>query len=149
MALVTVDEVQAWLERSKLTLAPDDTLPEEQTASEVVLSRLSTKFDVTKWTSTASTPKLVRKIIAMLVAAWRYNTVYSETGDSGNPYADKLEARAELLLQQILDGALVLQDVTNDGPAVKGTLSFYPTDASTAINDKNDKGRVFTMGQVF
>ena len=149
MALVTIDDVQIWLEVTKHRIAPDDQLPEESAASEVVLSRLAVRFDTTTWVDPASTPSLVRKIIAMLVASWRYNRVYSETDeDAGNPYANKLEQRANDLITAILEGSIALTDV-GTGPAIDGTVDFYPTDISTATDSVDDKGRVFTMGKVF
>jgi hypothetical protein len=150
MALISYDEVQVWLETSKLEVAPSDLLPEEAAASPVVLSRLAVRYDTSTWVNTATTPSLVRKIISMLVAAWRYNAYYSETSeDGGNPYANKLEERANDLIDGIVSGAISLTDVTDQGPAVEGTIDFYPTDASTAANTEDDAGIAFTMGKVF
>lgn len=149
MSLVTIQDVQNWLERSKLTLDSDDDLLEETHARSIVLSKLATRFDTSTWVDSDSTPKLVRTIISMLVAAYRYNAVYTEVPNpETETYGDKLEQRAMDLLQQVVDGGLVLEEAT-DGPAVTGTLSFYPTDASTARDDEDDAGIKFTMGMRF
>ena len=148
MALITIDEVQVWLEATKLRLGPDDELPEESTASELVRSRLASKYTVTDWTTPATTPTLIRKIIAMLVAAWRYNKHYSETADAGNPYADKLELIAMDMISGIEDGSIALVDVTDEGPAVVGTVSFYPTDLDP-LNEYDEPDVKFTMGSIF
>lgn len=150
MAHVTVKEVQSWLEKTKLRIDQDDELVEEEQVAPLVLGRLASRFTVSGWTDATSTPEAVRKVIAMLVAAARYNAAYSETAeDAGNPYALKLEQFAWDLVERMLDGSFVLTDVTLDGPGVEGILSFYPTDASTSIDDETDAGRAFTMGQVF
>lgn len=150
MALVTVDEVQAWLESTKLRLDHDDELVEEIHISRIVLSKLSTRFDVDTWLDPTTTPGLVRTIISMLTAASRYNKVYSESdADAGNPYANKLEEMAYEMLEQLLTGEMILTDVTDSGPNVEGTVTFYPTDASSLIDDEDDSDRKFSMGTVF
>lgn len=149
MSLVTAQDVQNWLEPSKLRINSDDDLVEEIHARSIVLGALQTRFDTSSWVEADSTPRLIRTIISMLVAAYRYNQAYSETlGEQSQSYADKLEERAYLLLQQVVDGQLVLEEAT-DGPAVDGTLSFYPTDSSTAKDDEEDAGIMFTMGRKF
>lgn len=147
--LITLDEVQIWLEATKLRLASDDELVEEPPTSTYVLARLSGAYDTSTWSDASSTPALVRQIISMLVAARRYNKTYSEASDAGNPYADKLEQQAMTMLEQIVDGTLALEEITTEGPSVSGTLSFYPTDSSTLIDDEDDAGRAFSMGARF
>jgi hypothetical protein len=149
-ALITVDEVQTWLESTKLRLATDDALAEESPASTIVLAKLASVFDVSGWTTAVATPKLVRKIISMLVAAWRYNALYSETdAEHGNPYADKLEKLAWSLLDGIILGQLVITEILDEGPAIEGIIDFYPTDASTAVDDEDNAGIAFSMGRIF
>lgn len=150
MAYVTVDEVQSWVEPTKLRFDHDDELPEEANASTYVLARLATVFDTSNWTDNTDTPQLVRKVIAMLVAAWRYNRIYSESDlEAGNPYANKLEQMANDILTGLVNGSMVLTDETISGPGVEGTLAFYPTDASSLIDDEDDSDRKFSMGKVF
>lgn len=150
MALIDVDDVQPWLEETKLRLTTDDDLPEEPFQSEMVKSRLaSCSLDVSTWVDPANTPKLVRGIIGMLVAAQRYNTAYSETDEeAGNPYANKLEGMAGKLLDGICAGSIDLLDVTDD-PASSGfgSVDFYPTD-KVGVLDPEEAAR-FTMGKVF
>lgn len=149
MALVTVNEVQAWLESTKLRLGHDDELPEEVHLSRMVLSKLATRFDISAWVDETTTPDLVRTIIAMLVAAARYNKQYSESdSQAGNPYANKLEGLAYDMLEQLITGEMLLTDAT-DGPGVEGTVAFYPTDASSLLDTEDDSDRKFSMGQVF
>lgn len=150
MPLINVDDVQPWLEESKLRLDSNDDLIEEPFQSEYVKSRLaSCSMEVSTWVDTSTTPTLVKAIIAMLVAAQRYNRFYSETDEeAGNPYANKLEERANMLLEGICAGTVNLSDVTDD-PATTGfgSILFYPTD-DVGIIDTEEAVR-FTMGRVF
>lgn len=150
MALIDVDDVQPWLEETKLRLDSSEDLIEEPYQSEFVKSRLaSCSLNVTTWVDKLTTPFLVKQIIGMLVAAQRYNRYYSETDeDAGNPYANKLEERATLLLDGICAGTINLLDVTDD-PATtgSGSIDFYPTDLTGILNP--EEAVRFTMGKVF
>lgn len=150
MALIDVADVQPWLEETQLTLTSSDELTEEPIQSEIVKSKLAgCSLDVTAWVDESTTPVLIRQIIGMLVAAQRYNKVYSETDeDAGNPYANKLEEKGHMLLEGICNGTVDLLDVEDD-PATTGSrsISFYPDDDVGAIN-KEEAVR-FTMGKVF
>jgi len=149
---ITPADVQVWLEPTKLRIDSGDSLAEENAASEIVLSKLTTRFDISDWTDTTDTPDLVRQIIAMLVASFRYNSIYSETEDAGNPYADKLKDMADNLIMGILDGSIDLIDEPLQGPGVTGTLEFFPTD-KTGSNDLTpfgpEEGVRFKIGTVF
>lgn len=149
MSLIDVGDVQPWLEETKLSLDSDDTLIEEPFQSEFVRSRLSScGLDVSTWVDENSTPVLIRQIIGMLVAGQRYNRFYSETDeDAGNPYANKLEERAHLLLDGICMGSITLIGVPDEVTANLGTVSFYPDD-SVGVLDPEEAVR-FTMGRVF
>ncbi|MHA2047125.1 MAG: hypothetical protein ACW99G_20225 [Candidatus Thorarchaeota archaeon] len=149
MALIDVDDVQPWLEPTKLRLDHDDPLTEEPFQSEFVKSRLaSCDIDVTTWLDAATTPTLIKSIIGMLVAAQRYNTYYSETEDAGNAYANKLEERASMLLEGVCSGSIDLLDITDD-PATTGFGSplFYPDDSVGILVP--EEGVRFTMGKKF
>lgn len=152
MPLIDVDDVQPWLEVSKLRLDSSDELLEEPYQSEVVRSRLaSCDIDVTAWIDAATTPSLVKSIIGMLVAAQKYNTFYSETDEgAGNPYANKLEERAMMLLEGICAGTIDLLDITDD-PATSGfgSVIFYPDDTVGVLEENEEEAVRFTMGRVF
>jgi hypothetical protein len=150
--LIDVDDVQPWLEVSKLRLDTDDKLLEEPFQSEFVKSRLaSCDIDVTVWIDAATTPSLIKSIIGMLVAAQRYNTYYSETDEeAGNPYANKLEERSMLLLEGICAGTIDLLDITDD-PATTGfgSVLFYPDDDVGVLEENKEEAVRFSMGKVF
>lgn len=150
MALIDVTDVQTWVDANKLRLDHNDDLPEEPFVSQKVMSRLSAcGLDVSGWVSRDTTPVLIRGIIGMLVAAQRYNKAYSESDEeAGNPYANKLEERAKMLMDGICMGSVDLLDVDDDPASTgSGSVSFYPTD-QVGILDK-EEGVRFTMGRVF
>jgi hypothetical protein len=133
---VTVEEVRALAERTKLTITTLDTELLNHFEEEII-DRLSIQVDSTfiaTWLGPDSTPKLIRTIIASKYFAWFYFRQYSEdVGETENTYAQKLDARAEMLLAGILDGSIVLVGTTTD----ISTITFYPTDDSTATDPKD------------
>lgn len=149
MAYITVAEVNAWLEATKSNVTSLETELESSIATQV-LGRLTNSYDVTTWTDNTNTPKLVRKIIAMLYAGWYYDKIYSETSDT-NDYALRLKAEAEKLLDAISAGTIDLAEVAGL-PAISQP-SFFPTDASSSASPTNDDPSVgdakFLMGSVF
>lgn len=149
MPLIDVDDVQPWLEESKLRLDSADELPEEKFQSEYVLSRLaSCLVDASSWIDPAATPPMIRWIIGMLVAAQRYNKAYSETEDSaGNLYANKLEDKANMLIDGICSGDLLIDAIAVDVSI--GEPSFYPTDLTGILPTETEESVRFTMGRVF
>lgn len=90
----------------------NDSFPEEQTFADMVFSRLSTAYTTTTWIDSATTPALVRRILAMLIAANRYNKKHAEDDDAGNRYAYKLENRAWELVNMIVSGQALLYDAS-------------------------------------
>lgn len=147
MPLVTADDVQLWLEPTKILIDSSDELAEESFHSAYVTGRLASKVVVTGWVSPSTTPVMVRSIIGMRVAAQRYNVAYSETSeDDGNPYANKLMEWSEMLIQGILDGTLLVVGIP-DTPGLVGTIAFYPTDL-VGLEFPEEAAR-FAMGHIF
>lgn len=151
MANITVEEAQAWCQRNKLDLgsALDGAL-EVQVASPV-LARIGTTYDTSSWVSSSTTPQIVKTIIAMYYVAWTYDKLYSDDNDDTNAYADKLMAAADAALANILDGTTEIPGV--DPTSNSGAPSFYPTDASSALDptveDPSLGGAKFSMGTIF
>lgn len=141
MSIVTEAQVQQWLEATKLTIDDvDDEL--ESTAKGIVLSSLSSQYDVTTWIDVSTTPKLVQQVISMFIAAWEYNRAYSEDATNSSSYSAWLEKKAYTLLAGINSGA-------NDLPEVPGfsstnAPSFYPGDYSLDANGCPEEAK-FTM----
>lgn len=136
MARVTVEEVRALAERTKLTVETLDTELLNHHEG-LILSRLGAQIDaatLATWINPDTTPKLVRTIISYKYFAWFYFRQYSEdVGTTENTYAEKLDASAEMLLMGILDGSIIIPEV----PANISGITFYPTDASSATDPKD------------
>lgn len=150
MANVTESEVQAWLEESKLEVGTLDEEMESQISSEVLGRLASATYDTVGWTDSASTPKLVKKIISMLYAGWFYDREYSETADT-NDYALRLKAAAEMLMLGIIAGTTDIGEIP--GTSTHNELVFFPTDASSANayneSEVGDGPAAFSMGTRF
>jgi hypothetical protein len=150
VAYVTLQEVQQWLERTKLDLTEFD-IELEASAKSFVFAKVSRFYDTSTWLAANTTPELIRKILAILVAAWTYMRQYSEDEDALNEYAEKLEKMAYDLIDGIIGGTLELSGAA----AVLGgstPATFYPTDAQDDAEggkDGADERRRFTMGSVF
>lgn len=158
LTFVTGDEIQAWLEPSKLLIDPLDAQLIEREAHQAawVFGRLAGVYDTTGWVDQITTPKLVRTIISGFTAAYHYNSFYSETEDAGNPYADRIIRQLMILLDQLVNGLVVL---TDDPQTPESNPIFWPTDDTGRRQVRNALGKViqkegsqdyqFRMGQVF
>lgn len=125
---ISLEEEQGWLESTKLQITDVDAALQDA-AVDLVFSALGSLYDTSLWLDPLSTPSLVRKIIAMLVAAWVYDRQYSEDAAGQDQYADKLEKRAMMLLDGLTSGLLTLTDID---PVLSDPTSpeFYPNDAT-------------------
>lgn len=145
MAVITLPEVQAWLETTKMQLADfDDEF--EETARAMVFGKLEATYDTVGWTDNTNTPALVRKAIAMYVAAWTYNRQYSEEDPDGSGYAKWLIGMADQLVEGISTGNVDLPEVPAGAEPVSAP-SFYPDD-TVGLLEPEEKAR-FTIGKVF
>jgi|SRR6266540_3329450 len=159
MAHVTVAEVQGWLDKDREPIDLNDPLDDDVQFSTLVFAKIQQVMDTVGWTSVSTTPPIIRKIIACLMAANRYNRIYAEEEDAGNLYANKLERRAWDWVQQIVDGMMVVLD--NSGTEILNANDprFYPNDATGAATIYNALGNKigepgsedikFTMARVF
>lgn len=150
MARVTLAEVQGWLDAAKLTLT---SLNAQLLANleEEILSRLSVAYDTSGWTTDLNTPKLVRVIISKTYSSWEIDKAYSENQDEGNDYAKRLNDNAEMLINGIVEGNIIIPE--EPVPDLPRGPSFYPTDASSAqeptYDDPSLGGPYFSLGRSF
>ena len=146
-AIVTEQELQAWLEETKLDVpSVDEQL--DATARDEVFGALSAVYDVTGWVSTETTPSLVRRIMAMLIASYLYRRQYSEDSDENPGYAVWLEGKAHALLVGVIDGSIDLTDV-DEIPASASVPTFWPNDVADIVGSEEYSPARFRMGQVF
>lgn len=134
---IVVGEVQAWLESTKANLGTNLDADLEESIATQVLARLNLRYDTSVWATPETTPKLIRKIIALKYASWFYNRQYSED-DGVNDYALLLNAQAETLLSGVLDGSLDLPevDISTDASFGTGAVEILPPPIATM-------GRIF------
>jgi hypothetical protein len=138
MPRVTLLEVQAWGEKSKLLPALQQLdLPLLDQVETEVVGRLSTVADTSTWTDSDGTPGMAKTIIAKLYVAWLIDRQYSE--DEGlSDYAALLRTSATVLLNGILASEIDIPGVVANSD---GLPSSYPTD--------NDPGPYFCMDATF
>lgn len=131
MARITLQDAQAWAENTKLPFSVLDTPLLNQVEVQVLSSLRSCGIDTTlinTWIDTATTPDLVKSIIAMLYVSWYYDRQYSEEQTEGNDYAAMLRSHAQMLLTGVCDGTIEIPEA----PTIGGKPAFFPTDESSA-----------------
>jgi len=148
MTLITLQEAQAWGEKTKLAPAWVAGLDEVllQQIQVEVLGNIASVADTSTWVSSATTPGLVKTIIAKLYVAWLIDRQYSEDEDL-SAYAALLRTTALTLQNAITDSEIDIPGVVT-GDAGDGLPSSYPTD-TTVDRFGNPYGPYFTMDAVF
>jgi hypothetical protein len=152
MARIEPEDVQAWVEESKLAVSELDLAMLSQIEAQRI-GQLTGAFgsEVTDvWVDVDTTPTLIRSLIAMYYASWLYNKFYSEDQDALNNYALWLFGQANDLMTALISGAIVIPDVILPST---GSPSFYPNDASSALEPTSDDTSLgdasFSVGKVF
>lgn len=141
-ALVTVEDVNAWLAPTKYDLEDlDDDV--EDIYQKVVLGRLGQVYDVSGWVSPGTAPALVRKVIAGSVAAHEYERRVSEDVVEGDLYADKIRQWVRQLLDAIYGGEMDIGEDQDPDLSAARSFAFFPTDAQDS--DAN-YARRFVLG---
>jgi hypothetical protein len=149
MSLITVDEARAWGEKTKLAPAWKDGLDADllsQIQAEV-LGNIAAVADISAWTDSATTPTMVKTIIAKMYVAWLIDRQYSEDEDLSG-YAALLRTSATSLMLSITSSEIDIPGVTTGNDAGDGLPGGYPLDNSTD-RDGNPYGPFFTMDAVF
>lgn len=146
--LITLPEAQAWGEKTKLApalVALDDVLLAFIQAE--VLGNMASVADTSTWIDSASTPPLVKTIIAKLYIAWVIDRQYSEDEEL-SAYAALLRATALSLQTAITSSEIDIPGVTTGTDAGDGLPSVYPND-NTLDQFGRPYGPYFTMDAVF
>lgn len=151
MSIITLSDAQAWAEPSKLDITDiDDSLLSQ--VSNILFGTLQSSFGTDLWVDAASTPKLIRNILAMKYVAWIYNRTYSQN-DELSAYATLLNMESDKLIAGIISGALTLVDVPVGVDQGLNKPGFYPTDSSSAqlanVDDYSLGGPKFSLGRTF
>jgi len=142
-SLITIQEAQAWGEKTKLAPAWVSGLDEallEQIQAEV-LANIASVADTSTWVSSVTTPPLVKTILAKLYVAWVIDRQYSEDADLSD-YSALLRAGAMGLLTSIVESEIDIPGTVTATPG-DGLPSVYPTDTDPEC------GPYFRMDAVF
>ena len=134
MALVTDEDVQSHLPKDKLKVEgiPDDRNAIYLDAERIVRGYLAGVIDtavLASWTSPDATPQIVREITGLLAAAQIYRVRFSESSLSDPTYAQELYNEAMAMLQAIIAGNLIIEEVPDT--TVFDSSYFEPNDGST------------------
>ena len=144
MGVVTAEEVQQWLDNTKMAVSTVDANL-EATFKAKVYSRLASIYDTSTWVDVASTPTLIRQIISAYIAAWTYDRQYSEADPDGNAYARRIARWADEQLENIAQGELDLTEVA--GFVTVTQPSYHPEDATGAGQQYDEAG--YAVGDVY
>jgi hypothetical protein len=150
MVHIALDEANAWFESTKLALSEVDEQLESQVVS-LLFSRLAGTYPTTSWIDEATTPDLIRTLIAMSYAAWYYDRTYSDDSES-NEYAALLRRYIEDNISGLLSGSVTIIEIPTDAAEISQP-TFFPNDLSSANNPTSDNpsdgGPSFMMGSIF
>lgn len=131
MAILTSELVNAWTDKDRYNLTTLDATLADQIAAQVI-GQASQAFDTATWVSSATTPDLIKSVMAMLYVGRVYQARNIDTVDDISFYGSKLILDAEALLENIISGAtkITLNGVVLESiGSANGALIFEPTES--------------------
>ena len=134
MPVFTASEANAFLDSTKLDIGTsiDNALADQMSLQ--VLPHLATVYDTSSWIDDASTPALVRSLVAMLYVAALYDRVYSDNADdTTSNYAFLLRRTVQSNISGLINGSLILAEDPDVAVGVD-TPVFFPNDTSSQLN---------------
>lgn len=117
MPLASLDDVNKFLDESKVLVTDADEEFDQESAERIIRGYLAGHIEpveLASWKSPNKTPEIVRDIAGRLVAAFRYRKLYSEDVNEVSPYAQNLYNEAIDMLKKVVNGELALVDVTTN-----------------------------------
>lgn len=170
MTLALYSDANSWLDGTKIRFEnEDDAEPERSEAETIVKAVLIDLYPthVNHWTTDSpldpgeeTVPDLVRTIVSLLMAAYRYQRRYSEETMTPSTFAQGLEARAMGLLSDLRTGNASLTDPDTGDDLISeltfGEGDFWPNDTTVVETgsqligvDEGDPLRFFKMDEVY
>jgi len=142
-SLITIQDAQAWGEKTKLAPAWKDGLDTAllELIQAEVLGNVASVADTSAWLDPDTTPLLVKTLLSKFYVAWLIDRQYSEDEDL-SAYAALLRTTAQTLLDDITTSEIDIPGVTPAGGG-DGLPSSYPTDTDP------EEGPYFRMNAVF
>jgi hypothetical protein len=146
MAIVDDADIQIHLPYDKLKVEaiPDDLVNVKKDVERIIRGYLAGVFNtdtLAAWTTPAATPAMIRAIGGRFGAALIYRLRYSEDSLDDPEYAQMKYNEAMGMLMKVIDGSIVLEEVTTDTASQFDSTYFFPND--TADDPK------FTMDAIF
>lgn len=143
-AYLLADDVNQWLEATRLTLTDPLETGLDTFHRESVFGVLAARYNTALWVDRASTPALILQVLAMLFAATQYRSQYSEDSTANPAWPVWLETTANNTLAAIESGNITLTTSATTVQTLSQSIDFYPKD----INDEDDP-RAFSMSVVY
>ena len=135
MAYINIALANAWTDKDRLNLTTIDADLENQIASQVI-ERASQAFDTSLWQNTATTPTIIKSIIAMMYVGRSGQARTQDNINGVDNYWTKLVEDAMRLLDSVIRGELVLRD--DDGEIIPvisaGAISGEPIESEPFFN---------------
>ena len=131
MTILTTALVNAWTDKDRLNLTALDLDLESQIASQVI-AQASQAFDTSTWVSEATTPTLIKSVMAMMYVGRIYQNRNIDSVDDLTFYGSKLIQDANSLLNNIISGLIVLRDAGGGGGGPGGSpaqISYEPIES--------------------
>lgn len=147
--IIPIEKINQFLPHEKLEL--DTTIPEgevypvdhgkisdlEETARDNVFAKLAIVFDTSTWSDPSQRPSLITNILGLMVAGWVYDRQFSEETTEGSSYGQRRVREAWALINELVEGTLVLDDVDRLDDGTSAGASILETEP------------VFVMGEQF
>jgi len=145
MPLADLEDINQHLPDTNLQITEQEDGPYQIDAERIIrgyLSNVYTSATLASWTTPNQTPGLIRSVAGRLIAAWFYAAKVSGEVPDWNDYSDQKYKEAIGLLEQIVAGNLILEEV--DEEIVTGnsidSADFWPNDL---------EGSMFKLEQEF
>lgn len=133
--VVTLNEINQFLPLHKYQVAQlSDVAELHKSAIDIAFGMLRTRYDISSWTDSGSTPGIVKTAISLWVSGNVYNRQFAEEETRGFSYGQLRIREAYALLQAILEGVYGIdEDIIVDPlgiPSVHETEPVFEMDRS-------------------
>jgi len=170
MTLALYSDANSWLDGTKIRFEnEDDAEPERSEAETIVKGALVDLYEdhINLWTTETplppgeeTVPDLIRTIVSLLMAAYRYQRRYSEETMSPSTFAQGLEQRAMDLIIALRTNNASLTDPDTGDDIVSGIAidsgNFWPNDSTVVPTgsllvgvEEGEPLRFFKMDEVY
>lgn len=108
MTTILAADANAWADHLKINITTLDADLESQIVAEV-FGAVSSRYSTNTWLNSATTPVVIKQIIAMKYVGWLFHRTYSTDTEPG-VYGSLLLRDAQTLLDGVVSGYTVVVD---------------------------------------